>query len=129
MVFARNRQYEFCVGTLETGPCEEGAIEKPPRWIGYAVGYTPGGTPTMFLFPEISEGGLAGITDRVRCIQMAAAIAQAPECGYGGVEEWEIEPGKRASPDDFRCGKCCELFCRGECEDPDGFAEDGFWEE
>jgi hypothetical protein len=123
MLIGRNRSYEFAVGTLEQS---EG---RPARWIGYAIGYTPGGTETMFLFPEISEGGLAGVSDRLRCIQMASAIAQGEQyASYVGEPiEWEIEPSLRAKPDDFRCELCGKLFC------PPGepcFAEsDGdFWE-
>jgi hypothetical protein len=92
--------YRFAVGKISG------------RWVGFAdsdVG--------AFIFPTISEGHLCGISDRDRAIRLTGAIAQSFEHGYGGVDRWFVGEDLRGKPEDFRCAKCEEIGCVGECEE------------
>lgn len=96
--------YRFAVGSI---PDEGGGV----RWIGFADS-----DEGAFIFSQISEGHVVGITDRDRAIRLTGAIAQSPEHGYGGVETWFVEEPLRGRPEDFTCENCRSIGCGGDCE-------------
>jgi hypothetical protein len=109
----KNQQgYTFAVG------------EARGRWLGFALCRVQG-QQTIFVFPEVSESSLMGLAAWEQAIRLTAAIAQAPEQGYGGVDCWHVPQHYRANPDDYRCEDCGEVGCQGECrQEAECFAED-----
>jgi hypothetical protein len=99
LVGRNSHGYTFAVGRISD------------RWLGYALG---GGG--MFIFPEISENHDLGLPDMNDAIRRVSALAQDPERGYGGIEQWYIAESLRADPDQFRCSNCGEVCCDGECD-------------
>lgn len=94
------------------------------RWTGFAVGDCGNGEQMMFFLPGIAEDYQLGLTDREKVVKLVGAIAQAPEHGYGGIARWFVSEDLRGKPEDFRCAKCDEIGCPGECDDFDPFDEE-----
>lgn len=107
--------YEFFIGRVQG------------RWIGFAAADVPGVEGKgIFVFHEISDGPLLGLTDRDEAIRRVHAVATAPENGFGGVDRWYSDEQLRAEPAAYRCGHCDQLCCDGECE----LGEiDDYWQE
>ena len=122
-VIARNLEFRFCIGKFGD------------RWLGVAIGAPiirleravfglPGPAiedSYMHVFPEVSEGGKLGMTDKNRAMLLVGALAQDPEQGFGDITGWLVPEDLRGDPDAFRCKKCGEVGCDGtECEDDFG---------
>lgn len=99
--------YSFAIGRLGD------------RWVGFALGDLGEGEQGCFFLPGVSEGYMMGLLDRERAIKLTGAIAQASEHGYGGIARWFVPPEQRGNPDDFRCERCEQVGCSGECVDHD----------
>jgi hypothetical protein len=120
-VIGENPHYKFAIGKAHG------------RWLGFALGkpsrseaaFVSEGLPvqarTMFVFPEVAEGFMLGLTERERAILLTGAIAQDFESAYGGVERWFVPPDLRGDPDKLRCPRCDRIGCDGvECEECEG---------
>jgi hypothetical protein len=88
-------------------------------WLGYAIG---GGM--IFILPGIDTGAQLGLLDVNEAMLRVGAIAQDPAHAYGGIEEWFVAESLRGDPEAYRCGKCGEVCCGGDC-DRDDFEDDG----
>ena len=95
--------YRFAVGSISD---EGGGV----RWVGFADS-----DAGAFIFPSVSEGHVAGLTDRDLAIRLTGAIAQSFEHGYGGVDRWFVDESLRGDPEEFRCFDCDQIGCRGDC--------------
>jgi hypothetical protein len=83
----------------------------------------------MHVFAEVSEGVELGMQDKTMAILLTGALAEDPEHGFGGVDEWFVPEDLRGEPKDFRCDRCGDVGCAGlDCEDI-GSAEDVLEEE
>lgn len=103
-VIAHNELYQFAVGRVEE------------QWVGYAIGHCNDHTRMLFYLNITGNNSIdLGLENRDEAIRRTAAMAQAPEHGYGGVDAWFIDEPLRASPDEYRCPHCEELFCTGQC--------------
>lgn len=105
VIGSNDHGYQFAVGRMET------------RWIGFAIGDLEDGTRMLFIFPEVSQGVLLGLANKVQAIRLTAAVACDPEQGYGGIKRWRIPPRLRGTPEEFRCERCHALNCDGFCGD------------
>lgn len=95
----KNSQYLFGIGQIKD------------RWVGFAEG---GGA--LFMFPQISQGHVLGLTDRDKMIRLTGAIAQDVGSGYGGIETWYVPLYLQGNPEHYRCKDCQEVGCEGSCQ-------------
>jgi hypothetical protein len=71
----------------------------------------------MHVFAEVSEGVELGMQDKTMAILLTGALAEDPEHGFGGIDEWLVPEDLRGEPKDFRCDRCGDVGCAGrDCE-------------
>ncbi|MCE9605055.1 MAG: hypothetical protein K8U03_09170 [Planctomycetia bacterium] len=110
ITIAENEHWWFNVGPI-TGT-------EPPRWVGYALGkQRVEGSLALMLFPEVSDGCELGLLNKWRAVLLTGAIAQDPASCYGGVANWFVDEQDRGSPEDFRCQRCGDVGCTGDCRE------------
>ena len=119
----RNEHWQFAVakvGDRWLGVALEGKFTRQARDAFQAQGL-PVPDDYMHVFAKVSDGFELGMKDKNRAMLLVGAIAQDPEQGFGGVDEWLVPEELRGDPEKFRCLKCGEVGCNGtECEDEFG---------
>lgn len=129
-LIGRNAEWQF--GVARIGDRWLGvALESEPTRLARAA-FASEGLPFdkgyMHVFAEVSEGIELGMQEKTIAMLLVGALAQDPEHGFGGIDEWLVPEVLRGDPEKFRCEKCGDVGCGGrdctETYDADGLLEE-----
>ena len=99
-LIGRNDQWDFAVariGDRYLGVALESRYTREVRAAFASEGLQI--EPTyMHVFAEVSEGVDLGMQDKQAAILLTGALAQDPEQGFGGIDEWLVPDDLRGEP-------------------------------
>lgn len=92
------------------------------RWVPAALGALESGRSFLNVLP--TPGPEVGMESLEAAVRLASAYAQDEAQGLGPVVRWYLAAGRRAGPEEYRCARCHQLDCFGECGEDDWPLED-----